>query len=48
LFVGTVAFTVLLFLYPTTLMYFSVFKALESVLTVLNLFMSTVVSIVSR
>ena len=31
LFVGTVAFTVLLFLYPTTLMYFSVFKSVESV-----------------
>jgi phosphatidylinositol glycan class Q protein len=33
LFVGTVAFTILLFLYPTTLMYFAVFKILELVLT---------------
>ena len=36
LFLGTLAFTILLFLYPTTLMYFTVFKALEFVLTVCN------------
>ena len=29
LFVGTLAFTILLFLYPTTLTYFVVFKMLE-------------------
>ena len=48
LFVGTVAFTVLLFLYPTTLMYFSVFKSVESVLTVFNFLTSALVSGVSR
>ena len=36
LFLGALAFTILLFLYPTTLMYFTVFKALEFVLTVIN------------
>ena len=36
LFLGTLAFTILLFLFPTTLMYFTVFKALEFVLTVIN------------
>lgn len=36
LFLGTLAFTILLFLYPTTLMYFTVFKALESLLTLIN------------
>lgn len=42
LFLGTLAFTILLFLYPTTLMYFSVFKALEFVLTVINSIIQTI------
>ena len=37
LFVGTLAFTILLFLYPTTLVYYAVFAVLESCLTVTNL-----------
>ena len=36
LFVGTLAFTILLFLYPTTLVYYIVFAVLESCLTVTN------------
>ena len=36
LFVGTLAFTILLFLYPTTLVYYAVFAVLESCLTVTN------------
>ena len=44
LFLGTLAFTILLFLYPTTLMYFTVFKALEFVLTVINVCIQTVTS----
>ena len=46
LFLGTLAFTILLFLYPTTLMYFTVFKALEFVLTVINVCIQTVTSLV--
>ena len=41
LFLGTLAFTILLFLFPTTLMYFCVFKALEFVLTVINMTLET-------
>ena len=44
LFLGTLAFTILLFLYPTTLMYFTVFKALEFVLTVINVCIQTATS----
>lgn len=36
LFVGTLAFTILLFLYPTTLVYYAVFAVLESCLTITN------------
>jgi phosphatidylinositol glycan class Q protein len=36
LFVGTVAFTILLFLFPTTAMYFGVFKMLELALVAIN------------
>ncbi len=36
LFLGTLAFTILLFLYPTTLVYYVVFKVLEFMLTVIN------------
>lgn len=42
LFLGSLAFTILLFLYPTTLMYFSVFKALEFVLTLINSIIQTI------
>lgn len=48
LFLGTLAFTILLFLYPTTLMYFSVFKVLEFVLTVINLSVQAVTNFVSN
>ena len=44
LFLGTLAFTILLFLYPTTLMYFTVFKALEFILTVCNKCVETLTS----
>ena len=46
LFLGTLAFTILLFLFPTTLMYFTVFKALEFVLTVINTFIQTITKFV--
>lgn len=36
LFVGTLAFTILLFLYPTTLMYFAVFKVLDLAITAVH------------
>ncbi len=36
LFVGTMAFTILLFLYPTTIVYFAVFKSLELVIVSVN------------
>ena len=48
LFLGTLAFTILLFLYPTTLMYFSVFKVLESVLALINFSIKTVTNFVSN
>jgi len=41
LFLGALAFTILLFLYPTTLMYFTVFKGLEFVLTMINVLIQT-------
>ena len=44
LFLGTLAFTILLFLFPTTLMYFTVFKALEFILTVINVTLEKVTS----
>ena len=48
LFVGTLAFTILLFLYPTTLVYYAVFAVLESCLTVTNFLINwLVVSITS-
>jgi len=43
LFVGTLAFTVLLFLYPTTLTYFTVFKVLELAIAGVNATLSTAV-----
>jgi phosphatidylinositol glycan class Q protein len=48
LFLGTLAFTILLFLYPTTLMYFAVFKVLEFVLTVINACVETITSFLSN
>ncbi len=48
LFVGTVAFTVLLFLYPTTLMYYCVFALLELAIVAANFAISLVVRTVSR
>ena len=47
LFVGTVAFTILLFLYPTTLMYYAVFKLLEMAIALVNFSLSKVVLAVS-
>jgi len=47
LFVGTVAFTILLFLYPTTLMYFVIFKTLEVTVSLINAFISKIVQAVS-
>jgi len=44
LFVGTIAFTILLFLYPTTLMYFVVFKVLELAIEGVNALLSKAVS----
>ena len=46
LFLGTLAFTILLFLYPTTLMYFVVFKVLETILTTIHFLIQSVTSIV--
>lgn len=43
LFVGTVAFTILLFLFPTILVYFAVFGALECLLAAVNLACETFV-----
>ena len=43
LFVGTLAFTILLFLYPTTLVYYAVFAVLESCLAVTNFLVKFVV-----
>lgn len=47
LFVGTVAFTILLFLYPTTLMYFVIFKTLEVTLSLMNATISKIIQAVS-
>ncbi len=48
LFLGTLAFTIMLFLFPTTLMYFTVFKALEFVLTVINVTIQTLTMTVCK
>eukprot|EP00095_Tigriopus_kingsejongensis_P010626 snap_masked-scaffold1028_size131186-processed-gene-0.13 protein:Tk10626 transcript:snap_masked-scaffold1028_size131186-processed-gene-0.13-mRNA-1 annotation:"low quality protein: phosphatidylinositol glycan anchor class q" len=45
LFVGTLAFTILLFLYPTTLMYFAVFKCLDLAITVVNWGLASLVTL---
>ena len=47
LFVGTVAFTILLFLYPTTLMYFVIFKTLEITVCSINTVISKVIKTLS-
>ena len=47
LFVGTLAFTILLFLYPTTLVYYAVFAVLESFLTVTNFAVKWLVELVT-
>ena len=47
LFVGTVAFTILLFLFPTTLLYFVIFKALEITVFITNSLISRMVRMVS-
>jgi phosphatidylinositol glycan class Q protein len=47
LFVGTVAFTILLFLYPTTLMYFVVFKVLELAIAGVNGLLSAAVHVLA-
>ena len=48
LFLGTLAFTILLFLFPTTIMYFAVFKVLEFVLTVINATIETISKFLSH
>ena len=45
LFVGTLAFTILLFLYPTTLTYFAVFKVLEMTINGANWALSSIASL---
>ena len=47
LFVGTVAFTILLFLYPTTLMYFVIFKTSVVAVSIINAIISKIVQMVS-
>lgn len=47
LFVGTLAFTVLLFLYPTTMVYFVVFKTLELAIGAVNIAISSIVRLVT-
>ncbi len=47
LFVGTVAFTVLLFTFPTVLTYYAVFALLELAIAGANLALSSVVRVVS-
>ncbi len=48
LFVGTVAFTILLFLYPTTLMYYAVFAPLQLAVVAANYCLCATVRTVSR
>lgn len=47
-FVGTLFLTILIFLYPTTLVYFAVFKVLELGLFAVNWSVSTAVSLVTH
>lgn len=48
LFVGTVGFTILLFLYPTTLVFFVIFGVLESVTVLVNLILSGLVGAITN
>ena len=47
LFVGTVGFTVLLFLYPTTLVFYVIFGSLEAVTCAIHWLLGSVVSAVT-